>query len=238
MRTLFVPNDLFSRNLKSAQLVGDEFHHAVHVLRLKIGSLIRIIDGEGHAFIARIKEIDLKRQKAYLEVLETTWAADPELKVSLITAVPRPARMDFLVEKATEIGVDRIIPVRFNRTERTLSGKTERWRKIAISASKQCGRASIPKIYSTTSLEDALKLVADCELKLAADPDAEPHLIELNLKERAAIVVGPEGGFTDDEKDLLENHNFTFFNLGVRVLRVETAAIVALAVWFAKSKKS
>lgn len=231
MRTFYAPPSNFTGDNR-AVLTGDEARHAVKVLRLREGERIRLVDGHGNAFLSAIVKI-VSEHEVHVKIIEKTDSADPQAHIALAVAIPRPQRMDFLVEKAVEIGAAEIYPLVFERTPRRLSGKTVRWRKIAISAMKQCGRASLPTIHEPRNLEVFMDFVGEFESRYVAHLlDGKP-LLSYNLSNKAVIAVGPEGGFTEAEMDMLIENGFQKFSLGRRVLRVETAAIVALSLFMA-----
>ena len=229
IRTFYAPPENFTDD-ERVIIKGEEAHHAIRVLRLRVGDIVRIVDGVGNAFIGEIARIT-PPDGLTVEIQERSGSTDPNAEIVLMVAVPRPQRMDFLIEKAVEIGVHAIFPIIYERSPRILEGKVTRWRRIAISAMKQCGRARLPEIHRPMQLHAALEHFADYDGRYVADLlDGKP-LLGYNLRRKAVIAVGPEGGFTDTEIDMLDNWKFHRFTLGRRILRVETAAIVALTIF-------
>jgi 16S rRNA (uracil1498-N3)-methyltransferase len=218
----------------SLAIQGDELHHLSKVLRKKIGETIIVVDGKEGAYKAVLESIS--KSSAECKILETFHRFnEPDLEVKLALALLKnPSRMDFLVEKCTELGVREFIPV---RTERTIVSKvhTERLQKIALSAMKQCGRSFLPPIRDLTDFQGVLNSLQSCEKKLImherVDPGAKPReKIEVGDSVKSVgILIGPEGGFTDGEVEAAQNVGFVPVSLGARRLRSETAAIASVS---------
>ncbi len=231
IRTFYAPPENFHDGM--AVLRGEEAHHAARVVRLSTGDRVRIVDGKGHAFRGEVKRVT--SSEVAVGIVGEAPSADPGVEVALVVAIPRPQRMDFLIEKSVEIGVSEIFPVIFERTPRLLEGKVLRWRRIAISAMKQCGRATLPIIHPPKKLEDVVGMLSRYSGRFVAHLLDANSLLSYNLPRKAVIAVGPEGGFTETEMGMLERNGFRRFSLGERILRVETAAIVALTIFMAGS---
>jgi len=233
------PDDI---NEDSFIIKGSELHHAKNVLRKKVGDQITVVDGNGNEYIGMIKEMQYDRivgsiSKTLLKPRE------PVLEVSIIHGLIKGNRFKYFVEKATEIGVKRIIPV---STERSLSvdsvKNTRHWENTAISAMKQSGRSVLPEISEVCSFKEALEKVEKCDIKLIAHYQFKSGFKSLennvmnevrkhkSVIKTAVIAVGPEGGFTADEIKYAKTNNFFQINLGERRLRSETASIVALTI--------
>jgi 16S rRNA (uracil1498-N3)-methyltransferase len=229
MDYFYTPPSLIKSRLLSIQ--GEELHHLSKVLRKKVGETIMVVDGEEHAYKAILESIS--RSSAECKILQAfDRFNEPDVEVKLAFALLKnPSRMDFLVEKCTELGVREFIPM---RTERTVVSKvrTERLQKIALSAMKQCGRSYLPRIHALMSFLDALTYLKDCEGRLIMHERAS----ERSAARRKTIVqwrsvgvlVGPEGGFTEEEVQEAQSAGFVPFSLGPRRLRSETAAIASV----------
>ena len=162
-----------------------------------------------------------------------------ERGTTLIQAIPKKDKMDYIVEKATELGVERIIPVVTARTipdwsEPKKSAESERWRKISLETAKQCGRVDIPEIGSIVGMEEAIKYIGPVyDLKLIAALSDKAVRLKDALKSchagKVAVAIGPEGDFTPEEVALSEKNGFKVVDLGPRVLKSDTAGLAALA---------
>lgn len=222
-------------------LEGSEAHHAASVLRMKAGEAIRAIDGSGTAFLCEIIEIGKKQVRC--RVIEPQKASgEPKLQLTLAIGLSTGLKFDMVIEKATEVGVSRIVPLvtskgRIRRVD-SESGQTKasRWQRIAEAAAKQSGRSVIPSIESPQGLET---FVAACrpEESILFHPDGAFGRWEERLKgipgTALTILVGPESGFSPEEIALAEKWNIPVVGIGARVLRTETAGIVlaALAIY-------
>ncbi len=213
---------------------GDEAKHISRVLRKQPGDRIWVVDGAGKAYEVVIRLV--APEMIECEILyEHHHLHEPDIDVTLAVAqLKNPSRMDWIIEKATELGVRTVIPL---QTERTIarSAKEDRWNNIALAAMKQSGRCILPKITPSANLESVIADAAGYDVKLIPYERTDHVLfIAEALKHRkpprsALILIGPEGGFTDDEVKMAEKAAFTQVSLGRRRLRTETAAIIALS---------
>ena len=225
------PKDVHGR---VALVRGDEFKHLSRVLRKKEGEHVVLVDGEDHAFEAVIHSMDASH--AECEILDVKHRVnEPKIDVTLAVSLLRnPARFDFLIEKVTELGVRTIVPMLCERTI-PRSEKHTRFEKIALSAMKQCGRSYLPKVHPLTSLASLLDHADEYALRLIPHEKTEQsHFIGSVLQHHsqvssALIVVGPEGGFSEEEMRLASKKGFVPISLGPRRLRAETAAISAVS---------
>lgn len=221
-----------------ATLIGDELNHLRRVLRLRTEDRVVLFDDAGceHEGIIR----DLSEDRAEIEILRS-YHVDNEspLKITLALGLTKGEKMDWVVEKATELGVHTILPF-FSRytvpklNETKMAQRSERWQKIAVSAAKQCGRARIPKILALTEFRDLLKTVSGDALPLLFwEKECEQRLSELKETRTSisevVVTIGPEGGFSAQEAALALDQGFQSVRLGRRILRAETAAVAALA---------
>jgi len=211
---------------------GDEAHHMIRVLRARVGDVFRVFDGVGREVEAEV--VAVERRTATLRVVRETEPRRPARDVVLCCAIPRGQRMEWMVEKCTEAGVGRIVPLRTAREVRETASDNQRrrWAPSALEAAKQSGRACVPEIEEPCALGAALASVAGHRL-LFADPAVGRAL--RSFLERAvaeedplAIFIGPEGGFDDAERASLTDAGADPFGLGALILRVETAALIAV----------
>jgi len=210
--------------------------HLTKVLRAGSGDAFTLFGGDGCEYPATITAVRGARVSA---VVGAGRAVDREspLAVTLVQGVPRGERMDLIVQKATELGVRRIVPVLSQRSVVRLDGekahaRAQHWRAVAISACEQCGRNRLPDIESPRPLLEVLGGAPGTGVRLLLDPDAPASAAPAPLgavAEAAEVAVGPEGGFTPAELEAFALARYVPVRLGPRVLRAETAAIVALA---------
>ncbi|MGL4512141.1 MAG: RsmE family RNA methyltransferase [Lacipirellulaceae bacterium] len=215
-----------------ATLSGPEAHHLLHVMRLGVGDRVTLVDGSGAEFLADVESAT--RRDVRLAIVERT-EADRELPDDLVlgVALPKGDRQKVLVEKLTELGVTRLVPL---ATERSVAvageGALDKLRRAVIEASKQCRRNRWMRVEPPRPLgaflDDPLG-DGSAPLRLIAHPQVTP-LGPLASCVPAAVAIGPEGGFTDAEVDAAAAAGWRAVSLGPRVLRVETAAIALAAI--------
>lgn len=232
-RRLFVPPERLRAT--PITVTGDEHHHIARVLRARPGDAITLFDGAGAEVEARIVRVrrDETELAADAPVGPAKVGAGAGTPLVLLTAVPRGGRMDFLVQKCSELGVSRIAPVITERSVvRPEPGRRARWEKIAREAARQCGRADVPVVSAPDALATALAEpdLPARRLILSTDGTGQPLRALLAGPASTALLIGPEGGFTAGEIDAARAAHFVPVSLGPRILRVETAAIVAVAL--------
>ena len=202
----------------AVRLSPEESHHLVEVLRLREEAEVSLFDGRGSAARAKVHRIE--GGEVELRILGPEPSRESPLSLTVAVAPPKGDRMSFLIQKLTELGVTRIIPL---ETERGRPGESlERWRRIAVESCKQSGRSRSPEVAAPRSFEEVLNEEGGL---VAAHPSAPP----LSPPRGGAIValIGPEGGWSDEELALAATRRVTLFGLGPRTLRTETAAIAA-----------
>ncbi len=219
-----------------ARLVGAEAHHLAHVMRAKPGHEVVLFDGRGSEFAARVERVG--RSEIELAVVSRD-PIDRELGVplSLLVALPKGDRQRWLVEKAVELGVTRLVPLETQRSnDRQSPAVLERLRRAVIEASKQCGRNRLMGIALPEKLADFLTAAPREAVRLLAQrgaQDCQSVLDELvptrRVPQQVILAVGPEGGFTQAELDLALAGGWQSIGLGPRILRVETAALALTA---------
>mgnify|MGYP001821175153 FL=1 len=207
--------------------------HLSRVLRLKIGDSLVLFNGSGGQYPARITAIDRKSVRASVGDFEPV-ELESKLCLQLGIAISRGERMDWVVQKATELGVSSIAPLLSERTEVRLDPeradkKLRHWQQIAISACEQCGRNRPPRILPLTGLEQWLDKV-DAQVRLVLHPSAGNSAPEQSPPASVALLVGPEGGYSEEEIVKAEQAGFRSLQLGPRVLRTETAPLAAIAI--------
>jgi len=218
-----------------AELTGDQAHHLRNVLRVEVGQRYEISDGE-RVYLAGV-EVATKRQVVF-QVEEELAVVEPPARVRLYLSLVKFDRFELAVEKTTELGVERIVPVFARRSEKGLAkaaGKRmNRWRKIALEACQQSRRARLPVLADPLPLPEALAGEVGWKYFLDEVGSAPPLLnfapLEHAADDAVALLVGPEGGWVDGERDLAREAGWSPVSLGPQILRAETAAIVATAV--------
>jgi 16S rRNA (uracil1498-N3)-methyltransferase len=221
-------------------LPAEAAHHLLKVLRAGVGDPVGILDGRGRVATARL--VEARRGTAVLRVISRSEVPSPSVSVLLAQAVPKGAGMDWIVEKATELGATSIVPLVTERCVVALSGapaerRVRRWRKIAASAVEQCGAAWMPEVRPVVRLPEFLNeaprpdamLVGS--LRETARPlrEALPE-IRAAAPRRVGLVIGPEGDLTREEMAALKDAGGIEVSFGARILRTETAAVYGLSV--------
>lgn len=207
-------------------------HYIGRVLRHAVGDAVQLFDGSGQEFRGELIEVGKKAVRVELRERFDGQAESP-LRIHLGQGLSRGERMDWAIQKAVELGVAEITPIVSERCEVRL--KDERadkrlahWRQVAISACEQCGRSTLPVIHAPLPLGEWMSLL-EADLKLVLHPVAEP--LTSHVRPRTlAFLIGPEGGLSDAEVDQATAQDFHAARLGPRVLRTETAPVVALSV--------
>lgn len=217
------------------ELPPEAARHASRVLRLRTGDPVQVFDGEGHAWGAVIQEISGKR--VLLDQLAPCPEAPPlPLRIVLAQAMCSSEKMDWVVQKAVELGVAEIQPVQARRSVARLSGervqrRAEHWRSVVVSACEQCGCNTLPQVHAPRELDEWLAQVKnETGARFILQPEGAIPLPERpRPQDRAILLVGPEGGFSADEVLMAEQAGFSPVLLGSRILRTETAALAGIA---------
>jgi 16S rRNA (uracil1498-N3)-methyltransferase len=219
------------------QLPPDTASHLAKVLRARSGDELILFNGDGREFNGAIEAVRGSRVTASVGGSRLVDRESP-LSIALVQCVPRGDRMDFIVQKATELGVARIVPVLSQRSVVRLDGaqaeaKAVHWRAVAVSACEQCGRNRLPIIEAARPLLNYLGDSApSAGTRLVFEPESaqQPETAAQVADGSAQIAIGPEGGFAPDELEAFRIAGYSRVGLGPRILRTETAAIAAL-VW-------
>lgn len=238
MSIFYVKNEQI--NGEEANILGDDVKHIRDVLRYNIGDELDICDEEGIRYNTEIlnfaqHEISLK----ILEKLEST--TEPEINVTLFQGLPKADKMELIIQKCTEIGVCEVVPVITDRVivkldEKSADKKIERWNKIALEAAKQSGRQKVPVVQKPIKLKNLIENISKYDILILPYECEKENNIKAVLKnvkkdcKNIAIMIGPEGGFSEEEIKTLELENVRMVTLGPRILRTETAGLVTLAV--------
>jgi 16S rRNA (uracil1498-N3)-methyltransferase len=209
-------------------------HHVGRVLRLEAGAPLLLFNGEGGEYEAYIIASDRAGVRAMVEHHRPVERESP-LRITLLQGISRGERMDYTLQKATELGIHRIVPIQCERTGVRLDAaratkRGEHWRGILISACEQSGRDHLPELAPPQALAQAIaSLTGTPALRLLLDPRGQHGLRELAAQTQIVLLAGPEGGLTPAEMDAAAAEGFQGIRLGPRILRTETAAVVMLA---------
>ena len=223
-----------------AELTEDYLRYITQVLRLKEGDRVVLFDGRGYEYETRIDS--LGPDHVILDIVTREAVPLPEREITLAQSLPKGTKMDFIIQKSTELGVNRIIPFTSARSiPRIKEGKSDakvlRWRRIAVEASRQCRRTTVPEVTEVRSYSDMLVSPAPgTRVIIFWEGERERGIREIlryDASETAMdffLIVGPEGGFSDEEVLKAKNRGFITASLGRQILRTETAPLAILSV--------
>ncbi len=224
-------------NNNSIKITGGDASHISKVLRTEVGETLTLCDGDGTDFLSEVTEIS--KDCVLLKILDTfPCLAEPNISVTLFQGLPKQGKMDYIIEKCTELGVLRIVPVKTKRSvvkiddKKSEAKKLERWQKIANESVKQCGRGTIPKITNVMSVKEAIEFSQSLDLTIAAYECETKTSIKSALMgeppKSVGIFIGPEGGLDDEEVAMFKTAGIKTVTLGKRILRTETAGHTVL----------
>ena len=221
------------QNQNQVTLTGDTAHHLIRVLRLKIGDRLCVFDQSGYEWDA---EIVAKKRQSVEVVLLNCHQPDVEspLQITLLQSISKSNRMDLVMQKATELGVHRIVPMLSKNTVVRLNAKNtprkmSHWKKITIGASEQSGRVRLPEILEPQELNQDLLSQYKQGIGFFLDTTGTDNFSEEKAT-NITVAIGPEGGFSNDEKKMAEKSGYKIVKTGPRLLRTETAPIMALSI--------
>jgi 16S rRNA (uracil1498-N3)-methyltransferase len=231
-RRFFAPPGTFNFSKHSVTLTADEARHLREVLRLKPGDEVSVFDGEGREFRAAV--VQARRESAELELKDEIAPARPEspLKITLAVALLKGEKFDLVVQKATELGVYKIVPLMTRHADIKLRDAADaekrvaRWQRIALEAAKQSGRALVPDVDLPTPILSVFHPSNPCFLF----SEKEGHGLPRIETDTVTAIIGSEGGWSDEELEQARAAGVQIVTLGGRILRAETAAITATAL--------
>lgn len=250
MRRFFIEEDNITGN--RVIIKGEEARHIAQVLRIKEKDKIKVFTGKGREYLIKITKAS-KREVIGDILKETELKTEPMVPITLVQGLPKKDKMDFIVQKATELGVKKVIPIITQRTivkldRERAKARQVRWQRIALEAAKQSGRVIIPKVDQVTTFIQSLDIMNKENLNLIPWEEEEttslkevlkPFTVhrsftplegETSLTGPVTIFIGPEGGFTPDEVKQAKERGAIPVSLGPRLLRTETAGLVTLAL--------
>lgn len=227
----YVPN--IPKNSDAFLLPQNTIKH-INVLRLKNGTEITLFDGSGSEFNAIL---DIQNKNSFIAKItnQQNISRESSLQIILIQAVSTGEKMDFTVQKATELGVSEIYPVITERSNVRLSGeraekRRNRWQEIAISACEQCGRNIIPNIRAVESLNNVLNNLPSADKYILLSPKGSLKLNAIkDIPQKVVLLIGAEGGFSQEEDNSANKAGFVPITLGQRILRTETAGLATIS---------
>ncbi len=228
---IFTPQSIVSKT--KLELEAEAAHHLTKVLRMQVGRELILFNNTGWEYSARIEAISKK--SCCLEIISSEQIdRESPLQTELAIGISRGERFDWVLQKATELGISRIVPLFTERTEVKLSGERlqkrfGQWQRILISACEQCQRNQLPELAQACSLGEYLKH-SPAALKLVLHHRSQQQLAAYVAPDSVALLIGPEGGLSEDEIGAAERQGFHPLTLGPRVFRTETAPVAALAV--------
>ena len=232
MANFYIDKSDITENI--ATITGEEAQHISRVLRMKKGDEVTLCDGEGNFYEAVLEEFSEKTVTAGIRSSRKA-ETEPETKITIFQGVPKNPKLETIVQKATEIGVVRIVPVNTVRAVAKLdkSAKVDRLRKIAKEAAKQSKRGIIPYVNDAVSFKEAVKMASEADLALIPYEEEREVSLKKALSGKkpktVAVMIGPEGGFDKDEINLAKENGITSVTLGKRILRTETAPLAVSA---------
>ena len=221
-------------------IIGSDVNHIKNVLRMKPGEKIRVSNQKGQDYFCSI--IELGDDFVQADLLDSE-AANTELssKIYLFQALPKGDRMETVIQKAVELGVHEIIPVAMKycvakSDAKKAENKRKRWQAIAESAAKQSKRSLIPVVHEVMSFKEALSYAKECKVNLVPYENergmeaTKEAVLELKKDDTISVMIGPEGGFSEEEIELVKEENMKIISLGKRILRTDTAAVATLSM--------
>lgn len=235
MPKFFIKKEDIKENIVT--ICGQDATHIAKVLRTNVGETITLCDGCGTDFFAEVTSIT--KDTVSLKIKESLpCLAEPKISVTLFQGIPKQGKMDYIIEKCTELGISRIVPVAAKRSvvkiddKKSEAKKLERWRKIAAESVKQCARGTIPEITEVMTFGEAIEFSKSLDLTIAAYECERENSIKSALIDKTpktiGVFIGPEGGIDNTEIEKLKSANIETVTLGTRILRTETAGHTVL----------
>ena len=247
MDRFFVEPEHLNLDDKTLYIDGEDVKHISKVLRYGQGDEIEVCDSNGHEYICRIESID--KTRIDLSIVDEVYInRESKIRVSLYQGVPKSTKMEIILQKLTEAGVDEIVLVNTKRSVVNIKGdkadkKFDRWERIIYEAAKQCKRGMIPKLRGILSFKEALEDMGKNDINIcpyevekslgikeALQTGQVKKILENKDEVRVGIFIGPEGGFAEEENEMVKAAGIASVTMGPRIFRTETASIVATAI--------
>lgn len=238
MPRFFIDKNDISNN--KITITGEDAKHISKVLRMKIGDDIKLCDGCGNDYSAKIESLDKTSVDAVI-VSQKKNDTEPEIEITLFQALPKSGKMEYIIQKCTELGINKIIPCIMDRcvvklnSESDAQKKTQRYQSIACAAAKQSGRGIIPDVMMPYTFDQAINELSKYDLAFAAyENEDNTTLKDILSKSKSAksiaFIIGPEGGISESEIAKIQSENLECVTLGKRILRTETASTAVLSM--------
>ncbi|WP_314104339.1 16S rRNA (uracil(1498)-N(3))-methyltransferase [uncultured Stenotrophomonas sp.] len=219
---------------QAVSLPEEVANHLVRVMRLREGDGCVLFNGDGHDYSATLVESGKREARVQVVAAQPVDNESP-LPITLLQGIARGEKMDLILQKATELGVQAIVPVNAERTEVKLDAaraekRLAHWRSVVVSACGQSGRARVPSVAPPQGVQEAARAMPGAALKLTLDPQGEHRLSTLESAPGGVVIaIGPEGGWSPRDRQALAAAGFQGLQLGPRILRTETAGLAAIA---------
>ncbi len=238
MRRFFTePENICGNHVK----IIEDASHITRVLRMEVGENILVFDGTGYEYT--VKLTDLNQKECHGEILDKKFSEqEPSVKITIFQGLPKSGKMESIIQKSVELGASSIIPTATDRCvvkldQKGKKEKTKRWNKVSMEAAKQCGRGLVPVVEEPISFSEAVSRMKEMDLALMPY-EVLGHQGECSLKnilkendgKEIGILIGPEGGFTEQEASFAQDNNIHLVGLGKRILRTETVASAMTAM--------
>lgn len=239
MYRFYISEEQISEN--EITITGGDVNHIRNVLRLEEGDWVVACNGQGKDYVSRVFSVEKDQVILQVEKVQDT-GTELQTKITLFQGIPKKEKMEFIIQKAVELGVYEIVPVMMKRCvvrltdERKQEKKQERWQAIAEAAAKQCDRGIIPVVHTPVTMEEAVQMAREMEFNMIPYElqDGIDHSRELVAhackRESVGIFIGPEGGFEATEVEHAVANGIEPITLGKRILRTETAGMALLAI--------
>lgn len=239
MRRFFTEPQNIKGNIAT---ICEDATHITKVLRMKSGEQILVFDGTGYEYICELLSVDTDKCEA--KILSSKFSEqEPETRVIIYQGIPKSGKMESIIQKSVELGVHSIVPVAMDRCVSKLEAgkkqddKISRWNKVAVEAAKQCGRGILPTVEAPMNFAEAIDKMSKAQLSIMPYEilaGSEASNLKTVLSENSAteisVIIGPEGGFSENEADLAEKSGIKLVGLGPRILRTETVSSAILAI--------
>lgn len=239
MSRFFVDEQDINIEDKSIWIRGDDYKHIKKVLRLNEGAHLTISDGKGKEFQVIISSFE--SESVHTKIIEETKSCtEPKVELVLFQGIPKSDKMDLIIQKCVELGVNKIYPVMTERTVvklkelKDIKKKVSRWQRISLEAAKQANRGRVPEICMPVSFEEAVNYSLDFDYRIIpyekeCRSTIKDSLINKDIK-KVAVFIGPEGGFSEKEIEKAKYNDIISITLGPRILRTETAGLMVISI--------